>query len=627
MCGIAGIVSLAPGARVDQAELRTMASQLTHRGPDDEGYYVDEQARCGLAFRRLSIIDLETGNQPVSNEDGRIRVVFNGEIYNFRELRDDLKKNGHVFRTQGDAEVLAHLYEQHARDFPRLLNGMFAIAVWDAPRGELLLVRDRFGQKPLVYAEHNGCLYFASEAKAILAINHVPRELDPRSLHRYLVFQYVPAPHSIFRGFAKLPPGHSIRVRAHDRAFSAERYYAVPDPAPRDAPRTGVAELKAELDDVLARAVQRRLISDVPLGAFLSGGLDSSIIVGLMRRLGVDPLRTFSIGFDDARYDETRFARAAAAAFGAEHYERVVTPDAHAILDTLAYHYDEPFGDSSAIPTTYVSRHARESVTVALTGDAGDECFGGYDRYRAAALAGSLDWCPGWLRRGIAAVGRQIPHRNAKSRSNRAYRLLTAVGKSGSRRYLDWVNVFPPEILVGAYAPQFAAQLDFDEPMRWFDAARRDVDAHPAIRAMHADFETYLPYDLLTKVDIASMSCGLECRCPFLDPDVVAFACRLPAEYRMGKRLLRDWASGFLPPAILNRPKMGFGVPVGEWFRGPLRNLIEDEVLAPDSISNSIFCADWLRELCGAHLSGRENHGHRLWLLLVLERWRRRWLR
>jgi asparagine synthase (glutamine-hydrolysing) len=630
MCGIAGILARTPDARVEPALLRTMAAQLVHRGPDDEGSYVDPQGRCGFGFRRLSVIDIGGGRQPLSNEDGTVWVVFNGEVYNFRGLRTELQQRGHVFRTQTDTEVIVHLYEEHGEGCFERLAGMFALALWDERAGRLLLARDRFGKKPLIYAEHGGCLYFASEVKAILALPGMPHELDPQSLHRYLIFQYVPSPHSIYRGFRKLPPGHFLDAgprlaRATESALTPRPYWQL---AP--APFVGTyADARARLGELLTAAVERRLIADVPLGAFLSGGIDSSAIVALMRQLGVSPLRTFSIGFADPRYDETRYARAVAQAFQTEHHAHLVTPQAREILPTLAHHYDEPFADSSAIPTYYVSRWTRQAVTVALTGDGGDEAFAGYDRYRAAQLAARLDCIPRILRRTLARIAALLPHARPRTWTNRLNRFAAALAASPARRYLAWVNVFPPALLGAGYREDFAAQLDFDEPLRWFEGLYHRSAATAAEQANRADIATYLPDDLLVKVDVASMACSLECRSPLLDHELVEFTCSLPLSWRLdrgvGKRILRDWARDRLPAEVLHRPKMGFGVPVGTWFRAELRDLVRDRLLNPQALCGRVFRREWLRSLVEAHISGRANYEHPLWALLTLELWHERW--
>ncbi|MEW6249980.1 MAG: asparagine synthase (glutamine-hydrolyzing) [Planctomycetota bacterium] len=626
MCGIAGILSLSPRTRVDPAELDLMAAPLVHRGPDDQGRYVDPQRRCGLAFRRLSIIDLAGGNQPIANETRTVWTVFNGEIYNFPELRAELQVRGHRFSTRTDTEVIVHLYEEHGEGCFERLAGMFALALWDERRGRLLLARDRFGKKPLTYAVHDERLYFASEAKAILALPGVPRDLDPQSLHRYLIFQYVPAPHSIYRDFSKLLPGHYLTLEASRPLDDRPRAYWRLEPRPFAG---NYDDAKARLGELLTAAVRKRLIADVPLGAFLSGGVDSSIVVALMRALGVSPLRTFSIGFPDPRYDETTYARRVAERFGTEHHEHVVTPEAREILDLLAWHFDEPFADSSAIPTYYVSRWTRQYVTVALSGDAGDECFAGYDRYRAVQLAARLDILPRALRSLFAAGAGLAPHAHPRTFGNRLHRFATALAGTPVQRYLAWVNVFPPALLADGYAPEFRARLDLDEPRAWL---ARLYDAHPgpaADRAMHADFHSYLPYDLLTKVDIASMACSLECRAPFLDHELVEFARALPLEWRLarrgGKHILKDWARGRVPDVVLHRPKMGFGVPVGQWFRRELADLLRDRVLASDSLALRIFRPAWLTQLVETHIAGRANYEHPLWALLMLEAWNERW--
>lgn len=628
MCGIAGILSLAEPRPATAADAATMAATLVHRGPDDAASWADARGRCALGFRRLSIIDLVGGRQPIASEDGRVQVIFNGEIYNFRALRRELEAAGHRFATNADSEVIVHGYEQWGDGVFARLEGMFAIGVWDDGAATLTLARDRLGQKPLLYAEHDGRLYFASELKALLALPEFPRELDPQALHEYLLFQYVPAPRSILRHVQKLLPGHFLKLSAGARASDAaqQRYWRVPAGARFDG---SYDDAKQRLGELLTAAVEKRLVADVPLGAFLSGGVDSSIVVGLMRRLGASPLRTFAIGFPDARYDETAHAARVAARFDTEHHVEIVTPDAEALLETLSWHYDEPFADSSAIPTYYVSRSARRHVTVALTGDAGDECFAGYDRYRAAQLAAPFDAWPAALRRLAGGVAGLIPHGRAKSLGSRAFRFLSAIGMPASRRYLSWVNVLPPSSLQAGYRAAFASQVAFAAPLSWFDALYATGSGDAADCAIHADLHSYLPYDLLTKVDIASMAVGLECRAPFLDHALVEFAVSLPIEWRLGKggqskRILKDWARDLLPPEILSRPKMGFGVPIGEWFRGPLRARLERELFAADALAPRVFDRAWLRSFVDAHLSSRANHAHALWALLMLELWRQR---
>lgn len=627
MCGIAGIVDLAGRSRIAAARLSAMAAAIHHRGPDDESVFVGPDANVGLAFRRLSIIDRAGGRQPMGNEDGSVQLVFNGEIYNFRELRAELIKAGHRFATASDSEVIVHGYEQWGAGVFARLAGMFAVALWDGARRELTLARDRLGKKPLHFAEIDDEFYFASELKAILAARPGRPEVDPAALHHYLLFQYVPAPLGVYRGFRKLVPGTFLTLRpgAAPPVGAPEAFWRLPDPV-LDAP-IDEREVQQEIGRRVTAAVERRLVADVPLGAFLSGGVDSAVVVGVMRRLGVAPLRTFSIGFDDPRYDESAAAAEVAAHFQTEHHSRRVTPRAREILETLAFHYDEPFADSSAIPTYLVSKFARESVTVALTGDGGDECFGGYDRYTAMQLAGRLDWLPRGLRKTAARLAALIPHGRAKSRSNRAYRFLTAVGESELGRYLSWIRVFAPESLARGYRPEFRERLRMDAPLEWFAEIFNGAAGSGPVRANRADFLSYLPYDLLTKVDLASMACSLECRCPLLDHELVEYALATRSTWRRGperKRLFKRWAAGFLPPGALSRAKMGFGVPIGEWFRQELRDLL-DRLLDAKSYVGSILRRDWLERLTGEHLAGRANHEHRLWALLMLELWAERW--
>lgn len=629
MCGLAGILSLAPDAAVEERELRLMAGQLVHRGPDEEGYYVDPRRRCGLGFRRLSIIDLAGGHQPISNEDGTVRLILNGEIYNFRELRGELTARGHVFRTHADSEVVVHLYEELGGECFTRLAGMFAIAIWDERDATLHLARDRLGKKPLTYAVHKSRLYFASELKAILAATDIPRAIDPAALHQYLVFQYVPAPHSIFRGFRKLPPGHRISLRAGaDVPAEPVAYWSLPRAASFEG---SYDQARSRLGELLTAAVRRRLISDVPLGAFLSGGVDSSIVVGLMRRLGVQPLRTFSIGFADPRYDESGAARRVAQHVGSEHHEQIVTPQAREVLDTLVWHYDEPLADSSAIPTYYVSRHARQHVTVALTGDGGDECFAGYDRYAALRLAARMDAMPAAVRRAVARSAALLPRGRAKSAGHRAYRFLSALGATPAGRYLAWVSVFEPAALADGFSREFRRMVDLDAPRRWFEELFTRFNGDAVRAANGVDIASYLPFDLLVKVDIASMACSLECRCPLLDHELLEFAWSLPTGWRIGprggKRILKDWAraSGLLERNVLDRRKMGFGVPVGHWMRQELRGFVQQRILGAEALSPRVFRRDWLERLLHSHVSGRENHEHRLWALLMLELWAACW--
>lgn len=637
MCGITGAIWTDPEKSLDEATLRRMTDVLRHRGPDDEGFYASpwrisapEQATpgVGLGFRRLSIIDLTSGHQPLSNEDGSVWIVFNGEIYNYRDLRRRLEGSGHRFRTKSDTEVLVHLYEDEGEELPKHLNGMFALAIWDANRRQLFLARDRLGKKPLVYRLEPGRLLFASELKSLLEVPGVPRELDPQALDDYLTYQYVPHPRTIFQGIAKLPPGYCavyqdgrLRVRSYWHPdFNVEEERSAKDYA-------------EELRELLTSAVELRLQSDVPLGAFLSGGIDSSIVVGLMQRLSKEKVRTFSIGFPVKEYDETHYARLVAERFGTIHEEFRVDPEAVDILPKLVWHYDEPFADSSAVPTWYVSQLTRQRVTVALTGDGGDELFAGYLRYRAVCLGSCFDRLPTPLRRILSSRFWQKLPSSARQRSilRRLKRFAEVLSQPCQRRYLNWIGIFNEAQRAGLYSDEFLARLPDQDPLDFLAAAWQRSSHRDAVTASSlADLITYLPCDLMTKVDIASMAHGLECRQPILDYRVVELAARMPARYKYrlgrGKRILLDTFAHLLPKELLHRNKMGFGVPLPRWFRGPLAGFTRDTLLAPRTLERGLFRPEAVRRLVSDHLDGRFDHSSRLWALMVLELWQRRWL-
>jgi asparagine synthase (glutamine-hydrolysing) len=569
-----------------------MTARLAHRGPDEEGYYED-----ALGFRRLSIIDLRGGSQPMKG-CGDLRIVFNGEIYNYRELRASLR--GHPFRTQSDTEVILHLYEEKGADAVRELDGMFAFAIFDPARGTIFAARDRLGKKPFVYRHDGARFQFASELAALDG----PRTIDRTALEHYLAFAYVPAPLTIYEGVRKLPPGHTLTFDG--RSVRTERYWE-----PVLAPAEGGAEdYAAQVRDALGRAVRKRLVADVPVGAFLSGGLDSSIVAGLMS--GFQPSRTFSISFREERFNEIAYAREAAARFRTEHREFEVTADAVAVLPLLVERFGEPFGDASAVPTYYVSRETSKHVKVALSGDGGDELFLGYRRYDAIARMASLKrWPAPMLAAGAVALK---PWRT--NYGERVRRMFAMSRAPLGDLYADLVSVFTPPMRkalgLGARVEDFVAG----------PFSRRSGD--PAAAAGFADLETYLPNDILAKVDIASMANGLEVRCPFLDREVVDLALRMPAELRRGKGVLRRAFRDLLPPSILERGKMGFGVPLTQWLRGSLRPLLEDALST--LAARGLLEPGEIRRLLAEHLSGAADHRDRLWLLLVLELWHRRFL-
>lgn len=633
MCGLSGVAWSEAGGPVDAATLDRMTDILRHRGPDDRGIWTSpaEQTAYGAALghRRLSIIDLAGGHQPLANEDGAVLVVFNGEIYNYRELHEELERKGHRFRTVSDTEVLVHLYEEYGRDMLDRLRGMFALALWDQRRGLLLLARDRLGKKPLVYRHSAGRLWFASELKSLLQAPDAPRCIDPRAVADFVARQYIPHPRTIFAGFQKLPPGHWLQYDAAADRIESGRYWQ-PQFCDSSPGADSVETWQRRLRETLTEAVRIRLRSDVPLGAFLSGGVDSTIITGLMRQLSDQPVRTYSIGFTDPQYDERTQARAVANFLGTVHREEVIEPHALEILPRLLWHYDEPFADSSAIPTMWLSEFARQEVTVALTGDGGDELFCGYDRYRAVELAGRIDRLPTWVRHGLASQWWQrLPGaRRQKSRVRKLQRFLGGIALSPEERYADWMSIFDRRQRAGLFHPEFLEELDGYEP----DSFLLDLyDESPlqdfVQRTASVDLGSYLPCDILTKVDIASMACGLECRSPLLDQQVAALAASMPQSLkragRVGKTILRETFADLIPPENRTLRKSGFGVPLDAWFRGELRPLLENVLLSERCLSRRRFRPEVVRSLVDEHVSGRTDHSARLWLLLVLELWQR----
>jgi len=623
MCGIAGQLFHDPSRPVDPAVIRRMTDTLRHRGPDDEGVWSD--GPVGLGSRRLAVIDLSPrGHMPMTNEDGSLRIVFNGEIYNFQELRDELQAKGHVFRSDSDTEAILHLYEEHGPDLLARLRGMFAFALWDAPRRTLFAARDRLGKKPLFYAHDERGFVFGSEPKALLQAPGARAEVDPLAIHHYLTYGYVPSPFSAFRGMQKLPPAHYLTVR--DGRLDVRRYWSL-----RYGPKHTADEgaLADELLHLLEESVRLRMISDVPLGALLSGGIDSSLIVALMRRQTSGPVRTFSIGFDQPAYDELAYARQVAERFETEHHELVVKPDAIAILPRLVWHYNEPYADSSALPSFHLCAMARQSVTVALGGDGGDELFAGYDRYLATALAARLDVLPpalrGALARGVSAIA---PRGSPKSAIYRLGRFLEVLPLAPMPRYASWLSVFDAEGKRALYRDDFAELVASVDSLDFLDEVYRRSDAADSIEAiLDADLQTYLPDDLLVKMDIASMASSLEVRSPLLDHRVVEFAARLPRRMKLRglvqKHILKRIMRGVLPEPILRRKKMGFGVPIDHWLRGELREMAYDVLLDRRALARGYFREGALRRLLDEHSSGQAFHHHRLWSLLMLELWHR----
>ncbi len=635
MCGITGGVWTDPAVALDEPTLARMTDVLRHRGPDDEGRYFSEYRLrppypptpgVALGFRRLSIIDLAGGHQPMCNEDGSVWLVFNGEVYNFQDLRRRLEGSGHRFRTHSDSETILHLYEDEGTNCFQHLNGMFALALWDERRRRLVLARDRLGKKPLVYRADPDRLLFASELKSLLEAPGTPREIDPAAIDEYLTYQYIPPPNTIFRGVKKLPPGHFAVWE--DGRLKVEPYWTPDFNREVALPE---AEYVERLRELLTSSVALRMQSDVPLGAFLSGGVDSSLIVALMQRQTQERVKTFTISFPVKEYDESRHAAQVAEHLGTDHQAFTVTPDCVEILDRLVWHYDEPFADSSAIPTWYVSEMTRRHVTVALTGDGGDELFCGYPRYRAVALGGLLDRV-GPLRSLLGArIWQRLPgSARQKGLVRRFKRFSEAAAAPPVRRYLEWIAIFNEARRAALYHDDFLATLPDADPAGFLHRAWRRAGRRDAVTAASlADLTTYLPGDLMTKVDIASMAHGLECRQPLLDYRVVELAAQMPRRFKYrrgrGKLILRKTFGDLLPQKIWTRPKMGFGVPLDHWFRGELRDLTRDVLLAGDARHRAFFRPEAVEQLVREHQSGAFDHSYRLWALLVLELWLRKW--
>jgi asparagine synthase (glutamine-hydrolysing) len=623
MCGIAGKLYFDTDRRVSEQELRRMARTLTHRGPDGEGTWAENNV--GLAHRRLAIIDLRTeAGQPMSNEDGSVWITFNGEIYNFQELRRELEDRGHIFRTNSDTEAIVHAYEEYGRECLQRLRGMFAFAVWDARARTLFLVRDRVGKKPLFYRIDPTCFVFASEIKAILADRSAPIKVDPIALDHYLALGYVPSPLTAFRGIQELPPAHWLEI--HDGKMESRRYWKLRyTPKRRLAEKDAIAELRWHI----AEAVRLRLVSDVPLGVFLSGGTDSSAVVAYMARAMDRPVRTFSVGFEDAAVDERPFARMVAEHYSTEHTELVVKASAIDILPRLVWHYDQPFGDPSAVPSYAIAELTRQYVTVALNGDGGDESFAGYDRYVPNRRARYGDVLPPALRRAVAALLRHLPE-NWRQRQPllKIVTVADAMAQIPEHRYARWFGQFTPDQREGMYTEDFRGVVAGSNPEELFVRAFGQSDAEDWTDAtLDTDVNLYLPGDLLVKMDRASMAHSLEARSPFLDHVLMEFVASLPPKLKLAgaqkKRLLRAALRGVLPDAVLDRPKMGFEPPIARWFRNELRDMAYDILLSPRAVQRGYFQRRVVEAILAEHWTGREDRSLHLWELLMLEMWHR----
>lgn len=621
MCGIAGVARRAD-ERVQAEEIHRMCDAVVHRGPDDEGIYA--KGPVGLGMRRLSIIDLAGGRQPIHNEDQSVWAVFNGEIYNFPQLRAELEGRGHRFYTHSDTEVIVHLYEEMGVDCVTKLRGMFAIALYDEKQGSLLLARDRLGKKPLYYALEQGRLLFGSEIKALVAIAPELKRIDPQGILQFLYFGYIPDPRTAFRAIQKLPPGHLLEFK--DGQARVRRYWDVPAYGTHDP--SSEEECVEELERRLDEAVRIRLISEVPLGALLSGGVDSSVVVALMARHS-PRVKTFSISFPHEDFNEAEYARAVAEKFGTEHHEFVVEPDIEQTLTRLTAMMEEPFGDSSMIPTYHVCRMARQQVTVALSGDGGDELFAGYDRYQVHLEREKIVELPQWAGRGFREwVYPKLPS------GTRGRRLAFHLSLNARDRFIDSVAYLPVlDRERSLLSPEFAAWAGNEAaPVEVF---REYFDHAPAKdslgRLLYLDTKTYLPADILTKVDRMSMANSLEARCPILDHELVEWAAGLGSRWKMRggvrKYLLRQLARRVgVPAKVMDRPKQGFAMPLAHWWRNELKEGMLGILLEPQTLQRGYFDARAVRTLVNEHLSGRRNRPTDLWLLLIFELWHRNFL-
>ncbi|MDP2279884.1 MAG: asparagine synthase (glutamine-hydrolyzing) [Nitrospirota bacterium] len=623
MCGICGKINFS-NEPVNEGLLRRMTSCLSHRGPDDEGIYLKDNV--GLGHRRLSIIDLSlSAHQPMSNEDRSVWIVYNGEIYNFMELREELIKKGHSFRSRSDTETILHAYEEYGVECLKYLRGMFAFAIWDERKQSLFLARDRVGKKPLCYRHSENSFSFASEIKSILQDESFERKPDYTAIHHYLTYQDVPSPWTAFEGIKKLPPAHYLVLK--NGQAEIKKYWKL-SYLPKHKMNAG--ELQNEIIERLREAVRIRLISDVPLGAFLSGGIDSSAVVALMAGMMKEPVKTFSIGFKEEAYNELKYARMVAERFKTDHTEFIVEPKALDIIDKLVWHYNEPFADSSAIPTYYVSKLAREYVTVILNGDGGDENFAGYGRFAANEFSKEMHrYFPASIARLLLPLVMMLPHgSNPANFFWRLKRFLQEYAKSPEMMNAHWLCHFSTGMKNDIYTDDFSTLVSVTDSFDLLFEKYREAEADNFLdKTLYADVMTYLPDDLLVKVDVASMANSLEARSPFLDHEFMEFAARIPAELKLKgwttKYILKEALKGILPDEVLFRNKMGFGVPIDHWFRNELKEMAYDVILSERAIARGYFKKEAVKKILDEHTSGKWKWHNHIWNLLMLELWHR----
>jgi asparagine synthase (glutamine-hydrolysing) len=626
MCGIVGTVNnnSRPASR---ETIEKMNRCIFHRGPDDDGFYFNENA--ALAMRRLAIIDLAHGKQPIHNHDKTKWIVFNGEIYNYQELREDLDKRGHEFYTNSDTEAIIHLYDEYGADCVQHLRGMFAFAIWDEIDKSLFIARDRVGKKPLLYSHQpNGDLIFGSEFQALLAHPAISREVDFEAIDSYLSFLCVPAPQTAFKQIRKLEPAHWLRWK--DGQIETKRYWQ-----PDFSKKIKISETEAEEETlrILRESTRLRMISEVPLGAFLSGGVDSSIVVALMAEMSENPIKTFSIGFEEQDFSELKYAKRVAEHVGAEYHEFIVKPDAMEVLPTLIDHYGEPYADSSAIPTFYVSKETRQFVTVALNGDGGDESFAGYERYTAMRIAETYHRLPKILRKALIEKPISLVPTSEiqRSRVRDVKRFLQAASLSRTERYFRWMSTFNRDAKREIYTEEFSREISNNNPSHflenWFAKANGSGILDTTLLT---DQMTYLPNDLLVKVDIASMANSLEARSPFLDHKLMEFAASLPEKIKARrfetKSFLKKIAARLVPPEVVYRRKMGFGVPIGKWLRTDMKDFARATLLSEKSLTRGIVKREMIEKYVREHTDAQRDHASQLWTLLMLELWFQRFI-
>jgi asparagine synthase (glutamine-hydrolysing) len=644
MCGICGAVDFR-GKGIRAKTIQKMTDILAHRGPDDEGmvFFRDgkplevrgadsltpDEARfeVGLGHRRLAIIDLSSAaHQPMCNEDGSVWIVYNGEIYNFQDLRKELEGKGHLFKSNSDTEVILHAYEEWDVECLKTFRGMFAIAIWDNKRKRLFMARDRLGKKPLVYCYQNGQFAFASEIKALLQIPWVEQKVNNVALHHYLTYQYVPSPDTIFEGIKKIPPAHYL---LYDRAgnLKIERYWKLNFKSNHQN-HTDLQELEDRIRTELEESVKLRLISDVPLGAFLSGGVDSSLVVGIMTKLSGKPVKTFSIGFEEKEFDELSYARLVSNHFSTEHHEFIVKPDAIELLPKLVWHYNEPFADSSAIPTYYVANLTKDFVKVVLTGDAGDENFAGYRRYLFSKWVAFLTKVPEKVRKDMMPPFLRVfsSFHVKEAKLNRLADFLEMLTADQAKNYAEQIKIFNGKEKEDIYTEDFRKKVEEIRPLDFLLKKFEESGTEDLLeQLLYVDINSYLPEDLLVKMDIATMANSLEARVPFLDHKFMELVAGIPSQLKLkGKKtkfILKKAFRDLLPHPILKRKKMGFGVPVSRWFRKELKDYIYEILLDPKTLNRGYFKREGIERLLNDHIALRYDHSAKIWALLFLEMW------